>query len=372
MISSGLIAVLPLLLAAFTGVADATACNATSPCPAFAPCCSEFGFCGTDDFCLGGCNPYTSKSLDSCRPEPMCQDATYTFSDQSRILTNSTFFDGNSTKYDWVVDKGNIINDKGDLAMLLTQTNGGTRLSSTKYVHYGKITANLKTGRWGGVVTAFITMSDIKDEIDWEFPGAKTTEAQSNLFWQGVVPTTTTDGKTHDVSSDTFSNFHDYTIDWEPDTLTFSIDNQVVRTVKKSDTINATGVASFPTTPSRVQLSIWPAGIDGVSKGTVDWAGGMINWDDPDYKSAGQFYAIVHSVSINCTGTQTVAANSNITSYVYSGNRLDTNPTILYSNRSTLLNAASGRFGTPVVGSLGGMLLALGLGAVLSVNALLL
>jgi hypothetical protein len=26
----------------------------------------------------------------------------------------------------------------------------------------------VKTGRWGGVVTAFITMSDIKDEIDWE------------------------------------------------------------------------------------------------------------------------------------------------------------------------------------------------------------
>lgn len=30
-------------------------------------------------------------------------------------------------------------------------------------------------------------MSDIKDEIDWEFPGAKTTEGQTNYFWQGVV-----------------------------------------------------------------------------------------------------------------------------------------------------------------------------------------
>ena len=45
----------------------------------------------------------------------------------------------------------------------------------------------VKTGRWGGVVTAFITMSDIKDEIDWEFPGEKTTEGQSNFFWQGVI-----------------------------------------------------------------------------------------------------------------------------------------------------------------------------------------
>jgi len=30
-------------------------------------------------------------------------------------------------------------------------------------------------------------MSDVKDEIDWEFPGATTTEGQSNFFWQGVI-----------------------------------------------------------------------------------------------------------------------------------------------------------------------------------------
>ena len=48
---------------------------------------------------------------------------------------------------------------------------------------------SVKTGRWPGVVVAFITMSDVKDEIDWEFPGAKTTEGQSNFFWQGFIRT---------------------------------------------------------------------------------------------------------------------------------------------------------------------------------------
>jgi beta-glucanase (GH16 family) len=43
--------------------------------------------------------------------------------------------------------------------------------------------SSVKTGRWAGVVTAFITMSNIKDEIDWEFPGANTT----NFFWQGNI-----------------------------------------------------------------------------------------------------------------------------------------------------------------------------------------
>lgn len=45
----------------------------------------------------------------------------------------------------------------------------------------------MKTGAWDGVVTAFITMSDIKDEIDWEFPGNHTTEGQTNYFWQGLI-----------------------------------------------------------------------------------------------------------------------------------------------------------------------------------------
>lgn len=45
----------------------------------------------------------------------------------------------------------------------------------------------MKTGRWGGVVITFITMSNIKDEIDWEFPSANTTTGQANYFWQGNI-----------------------------------------------------------------------------------------------------------------------------------------------------------------------------------------
>lgn len=45
----------------------------------------------------------------------------------------------------------------------------------------------VKTGRWPGVVVAFITMSDIKDEIDWEFPGDGGRVGETNYFWQGVI-----------------------------------------------------------------------------------------------------------------------------------------------------------------------------------------
>jgi hypothetical protein len=96
----------------------------------------------------------------------------------------------------------------------------------------------------------------------------------------------------------------------------------------------------------------------------------MINWDDPDYKAAGQFYALVKSVAIKCTNAQPVSASSNITSYVYGGNRSDAAPTIIYSNRTSLLNAA-GRI-SPGVGSWGSAMLGLGLGVFLGLNALLL
>ncbi|TCD63486.1 hypothetical protein EIP91_005345 [Steccherinum ochraceum] len=273
-------------------------------------------------------------------PEPVCQNAQHTFPDLSRVLSNATYFGGNASAYDWTVDKGNVINTNssgGELGLILTEANGGTRLSSTRYVHYGKITARIKTGRWGGVVTAFITMSDIKDEIDWEFPGDQTTQGQSNYFWQGLV-TTPTNGNTSTGLTDTFSNYHDYAIDWKPDSLTWLIDGKAVRTLQAADTKGPDGVVRFPSTPSRIQLSIWPAGIAGEPQGTVDWAGGMINWNDPDYVSAGHFYALVQSVNITCEDPS--PPTGDVTSYVYNKNASSFTPLVAFSNETTV-NAAS-------------------------------
>jgi len=319
-------------------------CNATSSCPSSSPCCSEFGFCGTGSiFCLGGCNPLWSNTPTSCEPSPLCQSATHTFPDNSRILTNASHYDGNATAHDWVVDKGNILNTNqngGELALTLTQDNGGTRISSTRYLHYGTVTARLKTGRWPGVVTAFITMSDAKDEIDWEFPGNQTTQGQTNFYWLGVL--NYNNGLTINNLTDTFSNYHDYTIDWQSDTLNFLIDGKLDRTVSKSDLKDA-----YPSTPARVQLSLWPAGINTSAPGTVQWAGGMINWNDPDYIASGHFYTIIQSVSINCSdpaGSVPAGAES----YTYGANTTINGlqiPSVLVTNETTIMNGAQGMGG---------------------------
>ncbi|KAG2748885.1 glycoside hydrolase family 16 protein [Suillus brevipes Sb2] len=322
-------------------------CNSTTPCSSQYPCCSEYGFCGDGYYCLGGCNPLASNTLTSCKSSPMCSNANYTLSDTSRILSNYTYFNGNASEYDWVVEQGSIINTTSDgepaIAVLLTESGGGTLLSSTRYVHYGQITARLKTGRWAGVVTAFITMSSIKDEIDWEFPGNQTTTGQTNYFWQGVIPAQTA-GVIETGLTDTYSNWHDFTIDWQPDSLTFLVDGNVTRTVTAVQaTNNVTGVVQFPNTPSRIQLSIWPAGISTEPQGTVQWAGGMINWNDPDYVSAGHFYALFQSVSVQCNDPTTPSASD--TSYVYGTNSSLDLPSIAFSNASTMINDAPALMG---------------------------
>lgn len=74
--------------------------------------------------------------------------------------------------------------------------------------------------------------------------------------------------------------FHDYGLIWTPDRLQWTVDGSVVRTLERSDTedANIAGLYHFPSTPMRVQFSLWS--VTGTSQGTVDWAGGEIDWDN--------------------------------------------------------------------------------------------
>ena len=43
-------------------------------------------------------------------------------------------------------------------------------------------------------------------------------------------------------------------IDWQEDTLTWLIDGNAVRTLKRSDVTGSDGVSRYPSTPSRIEL----------------------------------------------------------------------------------------------------------------------
>lgn len=49
----------------------------------------------------------------------------------------------------------------------------GPTLNSTTYMHYGRLSATIKSSKVGGAITAVILISDTGDEIDFEVIGCK-------------------------------------------------------------------------------------------------------------------------------------------------------------------------------------------------------
>lgn len=273
-----------LLLLSFTlGLASAASCSATNKCGEASPCCSEFAFCGAGpEHCLGGCDPDASFKPSSCRPMPRCKSTFIDFTNNGKSYVPLSSYRGDPTKARLTLDQGIATPSKAGLKLSLTKDGDGklgTRLSTTRYWYYGTATAVMKHDAAAGVVHTFISMSNSRDEIDWEFTTDSPQDAQTNYYWKGDP-----DGYTHGYYvplNATFdvSDWHAYTVDWSPNRLRWLIDGQVVRTLYRKNTLDPkTGIYHYPATPARLQLSVWGAGTDDFPQGTRDWAGGYIDW----------------------------------------------------------------------------------------------
>ena len=133
---------------------------------------------------MGGCDPRMSFSLDSCAPEPVCESKTFNFDSLDGITANTKYL-GDASTTDWVMS-GQAVPYDNNILLTMAPDTVGTLLASSVYVWYGNIKATFKTSRGQGVVTAFILLSDVKDEIDYEFVGADLESAQSNYYYQGI------------------------------------------------------------------------------------------------------------------------------------------------------------------------------------------
>lgn len=49
-----------------------------------------------------------------------------------------------------------------------------------------------------------------------------------------------------------------------------------------------------------MQLSLWPAGQASNAEGTIEWAGGEIDWDSEDIKDKGYYYAEFGEITVEC------------------------------------------------------------------------
>jgi Glycosyl hydrolases family 16 len=102
-----------------------------------------------------------------------------------RIMSKDKYL-GDSSKTDWVMDGTAVIFQNTALLTMAPNT-VGTVLATSTYMWYGNVKARFRTSRGQGVVTAFILLSDVKDEIDYEFVGVDLGTAQSNYYSQGIT-----------------------------------------------------------------------------------------------------------------------------------------------------------------------------------------
>jgi beta-glucanase (GH16 family) len=333
--------------AALVGSAVAQKGSRSQKCPADAPCGGLYYDCGVGAFCLGGCDVTISHSIDSCIPGPVCKSGDYKLSSLDDVQSIDKYL-GDNSKVNWQLQGQPVFWDD---SMVLTMAEGtsGTLIASTFYVWYGKICANIRTSQGKGVVTAFIMMSDVKDEIDFEFVGADINNAQTNWYSQGI--TDYNQGKNLTVQGDTVSKAHDYCIDWTPEELTWSIDGNAMRTVKKADTWNATSNRfGYPQTPSRIMISLWPAGLPSNGKGTVDWAGGLIDWQSK-YMQNNMYVAVVKSVTVDCYDPPAGVKKTGSKTYKYTDAKNPTNNTIEITDDFTVLGSLEGTGENPGVSS---------------------
>lgn len=315
-LAAALAALLSLGLAA-PAAAGTTACSASSQCPEATPCCMG-GTCGKGSmYCANGCNPMYSHAPDSCAPMPVCKDMSLSFKPSD--FNNTDYFMpiliyNGTANSPFTLDNGFL--GQGEHGVALQMTKGSqTKLSSTNYILYGTITAAIRHEARAGVVASFITMSDVDDEIDWEFTTADPTNTQTNVFG---MQTNRQPKTLNQTAPWTVEDVHVYGIDWQPEELKWSIDGKVVRTISAN-----ASKGWYPQSPSRVQFSMWAGGNATEGEGVQAWAGGVIDWDTPEYTKQGYYSHELVNYTVQCNHAASSPTrrqdNNSVTSWVWSG-----------------------------------------------------
>lgn len=170
-------------------------------------------------------------------------------------------------------------NDEG-AQFTLHKEGESTLLQSNFYIFFGVVEAHIKMAPGRGLVSSVVLESDDLDEIDWEWVGYNTSEVQSNFFGKGNTTSYDRGGNHYVPNADT--EFHNYTLHWDQNKIQWWIDGVMVRHLDYDEALTLNGY-NYPQTPCRVQFSLWPAGQKKAAGGTIDWAGGLVNWDDAPF-----------------------------------------------------------------------------------------
>jgi hypothetical protein len=129
-----------------------------------------------------------------------------------------------------------------------------------------------------GIISSMVLESNDLDEVDWEFMGGNDSYVETNYFGKGNT-TSYTRAIYYPVQTPQ-QTFHNYTVDWSAEKLDWYVDGTIVRTLMYGD---ANGGYDFPQTPMNLRLGIWAGGDPSEPNGTIEWAGGVTNYDNTPY-----------------------------------------------------------------------------------------
>jgi len=123
---------------------------------------------------------------------------------------------------------------------------------------YGKFIVRMKAAPGSGVISSFFTYRDPPDdptwnEIDIEFLGKDTSIIQFNPWW-GWWPNC--EPKIYDLPFDAADDFHEYTFEWTPDYIRWTVDGDTYH-IFRGGGVNLS---------QKIMMNIW------ISSNT-DWAG---------------------------------------------------------------------------------------------------
>ncbi|PHH63982.1 hypothetical protein CDD82_1810 [Ophiocordyceps australis] len=178
----------------------------------------------------------------------------------------------------WETTAGVVRFDQNGAAAFTINKQGDSPTIRTRfYFFFGRTEIWLKVAPGVGIVSSMMWLSDVLDEVDWEFLGSNSSFASTNYFGKGRQDYR--NGGWHPMTG-MQDDFHNYTTTWTRDQIDWYIDDKLVRTLKAAD---ANATSNYPQTPMRMSIGIWAGGDPSLPEGTRKWAGGNTDYGAGPY-----------------------------------------------------------------------------------------